>query len=54
MAHELCGWVREGLVATGTVRYTTNRHARTYVPYETFFPGDFYESPQDQAGTYFR
>jgi len=43
-----------GQLVTGTAQYAVNRHARTYVLCETFFPGDYYESPQDQAGTYLR
>ncbi len=43
-----------GHLVTGTAQYTINPHAKTYVMCETFFPGNYYESPQDQAGTYLR
>lgn len=43
-----------GHLVTGTALYKINRHAETYLMCETFFPGDYYEDPRDQAGTYLR
>ncbi len=43
-----------GHLVTGTARYKINRHAETFVMCETFFPGNYYENPRDQAGTYLR